>query len=100
SPVRLCKDPFSLFYSAAAFRPRTHGSGSRSADASQFTDGVQGNTALQTREPKRRLELPMVARFAKAASDPPLRRKVRSSAPAPRLTTERYVPPCLHPVGA
>jgi hypothetical protein len=34
---------------------------------SQFTGSVQGNTALQTQEPKRRLEMPMVAHFAEAA---------------------------------
>jgi hypothetical protein len=40
----------------------------------------------------------MVASFAKAASNPPLLRKVRSSAPRPQLIAERCVPPRLHPV--
>jgi hypothetical protein len=47
-----------------------------------------------------RLEMTMVARFAKAASNPRLREKARSSALAPRLTAERYVPSRPRPIGA
>ena len=41
----------------------------------QFIGSAQGNTGLPTRQPKRQLEMPMVARFAKAASNPPWRGK-------------------------
>src|SRR3981189_3020255 len=68
--------------------------------ASQSTGSAQGDTAFQTRQLKQRVETSMAARFARAASNPPLRGKPRSSAPAPRLTAERCVPPRLRPVRA
>jgi hypothetical protein len=37
---------------------------------SQFIGSAQGNRVLQTQEPKRRLEMPIVARFAEVASNP------------------------------
>jgi hypothetical protein len=68
---------------------------------SRFIGIAQGNTALQTREPKWQLELPTVApRFAKAASNPPWREKVRSSGLVRQLTVEKYVPLCLRLVEA